>query len=65
MDRILKIFEKLLKPRTIFTFLFFGATVYMIVNNLKVPKFLEFVDISLLAFYFGEQIGKRSSKLLG
>lgn len=48
----------LIKPRTIFTILFFGTTAYLAIVNLKVPEILKNIDIALLAFYFGEKSTK-------
>ena len=48
----------LIKPRTIFTIMFFGTTAYLIVVGLKVPELLKSIDIALLGFYFGEKSTK-------
>ena len=48
----------LIKPRTIFTILFFGTTSYLVIVGLKVPEILKNIDIALLAFYFGEKSTK-------
>ncbi len=47
--------HRLLKPRALYTFLFFGLTVILIYEEKKVPELLKTVDIALLAFYFGEK----------
>jgi len=48
----------LIKPRTVFTILFFGTTSYLIIVGLKVPELLKTIDVALLAFYFGEKSTK-------
>jgi len=58
IERIIKIFERLFKPRAIFTFLFFGTTVMLIIKGLEIPELLKTIDIALLAFYFGEKSAK-------
>lgn len=48
----------LIKPRTIFTLLFFGTTAYLMLIEKKVPEILKNIDIALLSFYFGEKSAK-------
>ena len=54
----------LIKPRTIFTLLFFGTTAYLMLIEKKVPEILKNIDIALLAFYFGEKSSKHLSKMV-
>ena len=56
--KIVNSFLALIKPRTIYTIGFFGATIYMFVNKIIVPELLKTIDIALLAFYFGEKSAK-------
>jgi len=48
----------LLKPRTLFTIMFFGTTIYIMILKQPIPELLKTFDISLLAFYFGEKSTK-------
>ncbi|KKK53673.1 hypothetical protein LCGC14_3092430 [marine sediment metagenome] len=48
----------LIKPRTIFTLGFFGATIYLLIINKPITELLKTIDIALLAFYFGEKSAK-------
>lgn len=57
-EKLLKIFESLLKPRTIFTIAFFGTFCALILNQLEVPPILNSVVSSLLGYYYGEKTGR-------
>jgi hypothetical protein len=54
--------SKLIKPRTIFTALFFIATAYLFIVDIKVPDFLKLIDTSLLGYYFGEKAIRETKK---
>lgn len=62
MDRLLKIFERLLKPRTLFTFMFFGVFCYLAITKLPIPPILTSVVSGLLGYYYGEKIAKLNGK---
>jgi len=51
----MKIIEQLLKPRTIFTFMFFGSMCFMLLKQCKVPQELNTIVSMLLGYYFGER----------
>jgi len=53
--------KNLLKPRTLFAFMFYGTVCYMFIRQIEVPKFLEFVVTMLLGFYFGSKIKKEAN----
>ena len=55
LNRLLIIFEKILKPRTLFTIAFFGTFCYLILNQLAVPPILNSVVSGLLGYYYGEK----------
>ena len=46
----------LIKPRVLFTFMFFGVTAYLVIEGKKIPELVEKIDIGLISFYFGEKI---------
>jgi len=58
MGKILKMIEKLVKPRTIFTGMFFGTTCYLILNNIAVPEMLNSIVSGLFGYYYGEKTKK-------
>lgn len=53
------IISRIIKPRTLFTAGFFGATIYLLINGQEVPGILKTIDFSLLGFYFGEKASKK------
>lgn len=55
-----KIAETLLKPRTIFTFMFFATLCYLVLSKIDVPPMLNTIVSNLLGFYFGEKVGKNN-----
>jgi len=48
------------KPRTLFAFMFYATTCYMIIAQQEVPKFLENLVMILMGFYFGQKVKKRN-----
>jgi len=58
------IVQKLLHPRTLYTFMFFGVACYLTVKQLEVPQWLNNICISLLAFWFGEQCAKKQMEAI-
>lgn len=55
---------ELLKPRTLFTFMFFGVTCYLILKQLEVPQLLNTLVSGAWGFWFGEQSAKRQMEAL-
>ena len=53
-----EILEKLLKPRTLYTAMFFGVAVYLFATGREIPSLLQVVVSSLLGFYYGEKAVK-------
>ena len=64
MNDFKKIVTELLKPRTLFTLMFFGTACWLIVNQLPVPEFLKNICISLLSFYYGQKVGREVAKVV-
>ena len=48
----------MIKPRTIFAFMFYGAFCYLIVRQFPVPEALTNIVLMLLAFYYGSKSKK-------
>ena len=48
--------KDLLKPRTIFAFLFYGTFCYLIIKQVEIPDALNHVVSALLGFYFGSKV---------
>ena len=48
-----------MKSRTAFTFLFYGAFIYLIINKMAVPAELNTIISTLFGFWFGQ---KQSNK---
>lgn len=48
--------QKLIKPRTLFTFMFFGTFCWLILNGKDIPSSLNSIISTLLGFYFGSKI---------
>ena len=51
-----------MKSRTAFTFLFYGAFIYLILNKIQVPAELNTIISTLFGFWFGQ---KQSTKKEG
>lgn len=62
LSRILEIFERLFKPRTLFTFMFFGTFCYLVLTQLTVPPVLNSIISGLLGYYYGEKMAKLKGK---
>ena len=58
----MKILESLLKPRTLFTLMFFSTFCYLIVTKNPVPAILNSVVSGLLGYYYGEKKTNGNSK---
>jgi len=55
LDKIITAILNLIKPRALYTIMFFGVTGYMLITKVEIPDLLRDIDIALLAFYFGEK----------
>jgi len=53
-----KIVKNLLKPRTIFAFMFYGVLCYLIFRQFPIPEILKNIVMSLMGFYFGQRVKK-------
>jgi len=53
-----KIVAELLRPITIFAFLFYGTFCYLVLNTVEIPKVLENIVMVLMGFYFGQRVKK-------
>lgn len=49
---------ELIKPRTIFALMFYGAFIYMVIKGLPVPDALTGIVNILMGFYFGQRVRK-------
>lgn len=56
-----KVLSDLLKPRTVFAFLFYGTFCFLILTEMNIPKELTSVISVLLGFYFGQKSKKGGS----
>jgi len=50
--------KDLLKPRTIFAFMFYGVFCYLVMRQFPIPQELNTVVSVLLGFYFGNKAKK-------
>lgn len=57
-EKISEVIINLLKPRTLFAFLFYGTMCYLILKGIEVPDTLNHIVSVLLGFYFGQKIKK-------
>ncbi len=57
-EREYKIIIKLLKPRTIFAFMFYGVFCYLLLNEIKIPPMLNTIVSTLMGYFFGERVNK-------
>ena len=48
----------LFKPRTIFAFMFYGAFIYLVIMEKKIPQELVLIVGSILGFYYGKKGGQ-------
>ena len=48
--------KDLIKPRFIFTFMFFATACYLMIIGSTVPNLLKNIIFSLMGFYYGEKI---------
>ena len=51
----LKVIEEILKPRTIFTMMFYAAFVYLILKGTPIPPELNTIISTLFGFWFGQR----------
>ncbi len=51
--------KNLIKPRTLFAFMFYGTVCYMFLRQIEVPEFLRNVVLVLLGHYFGKNSVKK------
>ena len=57
-EREYKIIIKLLKPRTIFAFMFYGVFCYLLLSEIKIPPMLNTIVSTLMGYFFGERVNK-------
>ena len=53
-----KVLMALLKPRTIFAFMFYGTYCWLIYQKITPPDGLTNIVLMMLAFYFGQKVSK-------
>jgi len=51
----------MLKPRTIFAFMFYATFCYLVICQLPIPEGLSTVVATLMGFYFGQRSKKGDS----
>ncbi len=61
-NEILNVAIQLLKPRTIFTAMFFGAFLWGTTEGAIEPQYLVAIVTSLFGFWFGAKVGKAKAK---
>ena len=56
--------EDLLRPRTLITFAFYGAFLYLILKGANIPDALNTIVSTLFGFWFGSKKGNGNNKIL-
>jgi len=56
LSNTIKVWNELLKPRTIFAFLFYLTFCYLIITKREIPQELNTVVSVILGFYFGQRV---------
>ena len=51
-----EIIKDLLRPRTLFAFMFYGSMCFLVLTSKEVPDTLNHIVSVLLGFYFGQKI---------
>ena len=59
----IEITKKLLVARTIFTFMFFATTCWLILNKIEVPEILNTIVSTLLGFWYGSRSVQKNDKI--
>lgn len=54
--------KDLIKPRTIFAFMFYGAFCYLILRQISIPQELNTIVSMLMGYYFGSRKQKSEVK---
>jgi len=47
-----------IKPRTVFAFMWYATACYILVMGKVLPNFLENICLMLMSFYFGQHVKK-------
>ena len=63
-EREYKIIEKLLRPRTIIAFMFYGVFCYLLLNQMKVPPMLNTIVSTLMGYFFGSTSKKNNKEVI-
>lgn len=51
-----------LKPRTIFSAMFYGTTCYLILKQMPIPEILKQIVSFMMGFYFGKKMPDQMKK---
>ena len=58
IDEFTDVFKEIIKPRTVFAFMFYATFCYLIMQQKPVPESLNNIVFSLISFWFGTRVGE-------